>query len=42
MGLFGLRYDFSTFAWCFGRVLDVFDDVADDWGVLRSNEYVMV
>ena len=33
MGLVGLRYDFATFVWCFGRVLEV----ADDWAVFRCN-----
>ena len=42
MGLVGLRYDFATFVWCFGRVLEVYEDVADDWAVFRCNECVMV
>ena len=40
MGLVGLRYDFATLVWCFGRVLEVYE--ADDWAVFRCNECVMV
>jgi hypothetical protein len=38
VGLVGLRYDFAAFVWCFGRVLDVFED---DWAVFYYNEHVM-